>query len=264
MSESSGLPPEQEAVRRLLADARHDGPPPPDVVARLDETLASLVSERASEPTSGPTSEPTAGRTTDLHDRSPGRVVDLGSRRRRVASIGLLAAASVVVAGVALGQALPRGSDESGDSATSSQSDTSLAESSEAGGSSADSSTGSGSEQGGGSGAASEPAPESLKSSPATPFAGVPSLSTVDPGLDDQVLALRAKGSTRRQQLATLDTLRGCDVPRAGRAAALVAAEVDGRDGVVVFRRPVGEAQGVELYVCGEADPVRTITLPAP
>ena len=30
MSESSGLPPEHEAVRRLLADARHDGPPPPD------------------------------------------------------------------------------------------------------------------------------------------------------------------------------------------------------------------------------------------
>ena len=48
MSESSGLPPEQEAVRRLLADARHDGPPPPDVVARLDETLASLVAERES------------------------------------------------------------------------------------------------------------------------------------------------------------------------------------------------------------------------
>ena len=47
-------------------------------------------------------------------------------------------------------------------------------------------------------------------------------------------------------------------------AAALVAAEVDGRTGVVVFRRPVGEAQGVELYVCGEAVPVRTITLPAP
>jgi hypothetical protein len=261
MSESSGLPPEQEAVRRLLADARHDGPPPPDVVTRLDETLASLVSERASEPTS----EPTSAHTTAHDDRSPGRVVDLGSRRRRVASIGLLAAASVVVAGVALGQALPRGGSDSGESSAGSQSDTSLAESSEpseAGGSGADSGTGAGSDQG--SGAASEAAPESLKSSPATPFAGVPSLSTADADLDDQVLALQAEGPTRRQQLATLDALRGCDVPRPGRAAALVAAEVDGRAGVVVFRRPVGEAQGVELYVCGEADPVRTITLPAP
>jgi hypothetical protein len=260
MSESSGLPPEQEAVRRLLADARHDGPLPPDVVARLDETLASLVSERASELTSEPTSEPTsgstAGRATGNDDRSPGRVVDLGSRRRRVASIGLLAAASVVVAGVALGQALPRGGDDSADTTASSQSDTSLEGSSDAGGSGADSSAD--------SGAAAEPAPESLKSSAATPFAGVPSLSTTDADLDDQVTALRGEGSTRRQQLATLDALQGCDVPRPGRAAALVAAEVDGRDGVVVFRRPVREAQGVELYVCGEADPVRTITLPAP
>lgn len=259
MSESSGLPPEQEAVRRLLADARHDGPPPPDVVARLDETLASLVAERVSERTAGPAAE--------HDDRSPGRVVDLGSRRRRVASIGLLAAASVVVAGVAIGQVLPRsGGDDSSESSAGGQSDTSLAESPEAGGSSGDSSTGSGSgsDQGGDSGAASEPAPESLKSSPATPFAGLPILSTADADLDDQLLALRAEGASRRQQLATLDALRGCEVPRPGRAAALVAAEVDGRTGVVVFRRPVGEAQGVELYVCGEAVPVRTITLPAP
>ena len=257
MSESSGLPPEQEAVRRLLADARHDGPPPPDVVARLDETLASLTAERAS--------ERTPATATEHGDRSPGRVVDLGSRRRRVASIGLLAAASVVVAGVAIGQALPRGgNDSSSESSAGSQSDSSLAESPEAGGSSADSSTSSGADQGGDSGAASEPAPESLKSSPATPFAGVPSLSTADADLDDQLLALRAEGATRRQQLATLDALRGCDVPRPGRAAALVAAEVDGRTGVVVFRRPVDQAQGVELYVCGEAVPVRTITLPAP
>ena len=79
MSESSGLPPEQDAVRRLLADARHDGPPPPDVVARLDETLASLVAERSAELTA----EDTAGAATGHDDRSPGRVVDLGSRRRR-------------------------------------------------------------------------------------------------------------------------------------------------------------------------------------
>ena len=121
MSESSGLPPEQEAVRRLLADARHDGPPPPDVVARLDETLASLVAERESERTAGPAAE--------HDDRSPGRVVDLGSRRRRVASIGLLAAASVVVAGVAIGQVLPRGGNDASDSSAGSPVGHSLAES---------------------------------------------------------------------------------------------------------------------------------------
>src|SRR6478735_3560075 len=127
MSESSGLPPEQDAVRRLLADARHDGPPPPDVVARLDETLASLVAERSGE------SERTTGPATERDDRSPGRVVDLGSRRRRVASIGLLAAASVVVAGVALGQALPRGGNDTADSSAGSASDSSMAESPEGG-----------------------------------------------------------------------------------------------------------------------------------
>ena len=59
------------------------------MVTRLDDTLASMVAERAS-----------AGAAAD---ESPGRVVDIGSRRRRVAGIGLLAAASVVVAGVAQG-----------------------------------------------------------------------------------------------------------------------------------------------------------------
>jgi hypothetical protein len=253
MSESSGLPPEQEAVRRLLADARHDGPPPPEVVARLDDTLASLVAERAS----AGIGEPAAAH----NDGSPGRVVDLGSRRRRIASIGLLAAASVVVAGVAIGQVLPRdGGDDSSSSSAGSASDSSLAEQPEAGGAGADSST----EEGGDSGTASEPAPESLKSSPSTPFAGVPALSTADADLDDQVLALRADGSSRREQLASLDALGRCELPRAARTAELVAAELDGQPGVVVFRRPVGELQRVELYVCGQADPVRTITLPAP
>ncbi|HEU4335933.1 MAG TPA: hypothetical protein VFR45_01340, partial [Nocardioides sp.] len=132
MSEPSGLPPEQEAVRRLLADARHTAPPPPEVVARLDDTLATLVSQRAAEPTAGSTAEAGDARG----DRSPGRVVDLGSRRRRMAGIGLLAAASVVVAGVAIGQALPRGDDAS---SAGSQSDSSPAEAGDAGASSAES-----------------------------------------------------------------------------------------------------------------------------
>ncbi|MCW2736347.1 hypothetical protein, partial [Nocardioides sp.] len=83
MTDSSGLTPEQDAVRGLLADARHDGPVPPEVVARLDETLASLVSERGEAPLTG---------------NAPAPVVDLGARRRRAAGIGLLAAAAVVVA----------------------------------------------------------------------------------------------------------------------------------------------------------------------
>ena len=103
MTDPTGLPPEQEAVRRLLADARHDGPIPPGVVARLDAALASLAAER--------------GESSPAED-APAPVVDLGARRRRAAGIGLLAAAAVVVAGVAIGQGLPlQGSSDSGSAA---------------------------------------------------------------------------------------------------------------------------------------------------
>ena len=77
MSESSGLPPEQDAVRRLLADARHDGPPPPDVADRLDETLASLVAERHAGDDDGG-----SGQQADTrHAASAGAEVDEASRR---------------------------------------------------------------------------------------------------------------------------------------------------------------------------------------
>ncbi len=87
-----------EAVRRLLADARHDAPVPEDVVRRLDATLADLVAERSAE---------TIG--TDKPGLTDAPVVDLAARRRRRLGGAVLAAASVaVVAGLALPQVLPR------------------------------------------------------------------------------------------------------------------------------------------------------------
>jgi len=239
----SGLPPEQEAVRRLLADARHHAPTPPDVVARLDDTLASLVAERGA----------------DVEEQaSPGRIVDIGSRRRRRAGIGLLAAASVVVAGVAIGQALPRsGSD---DATAGSSSESSIAESP------APSSDASGDDRAGdstGDSAGAAQAPESLKSTAATPFAGRPTLSSGDDRLDDQLLSLRGQASARHRALGSAEALSGCDLPDLGRGRRL-AAEVDGQPGVVVFRKPDGAAQQAEVYVCGVTEPVRTLTLPAP
>lgn len=259
MSESSGLPPEQDAVRRLLADARHDGPPPPDVVDRLDETLASLVAERSG----GLTSQDTAGAATGHDDRSPGRVVDLGSRRRRVASIGLLAAAAVVVAGVALGQALPRGSNDAADSSAGAQSDSSLAESPR---SADDDGAGASAEEGGDAGSESDLLEPDAKEDFMQPgLAGGPTLfSDDDEDILGQLAALRPDPSDGRQRLKSLAALRSCDGVQPGRSAAVVSAQVDGELGLVVFRRPVEEAQAVELYVCGEADPVRTVTLPAP
>ncbi len=258
MTESSGLPPEQEAVRRLLADARHDGPPPPEVVARLDDTLASLVAERSAEPTGAPAVEP-----ADAHDdRSPGRVVDIGSRRRRVAGIGLLAAASVVVAGVALGQVLPREGGDAGDSSAGSASDSSLAEAPR----SEDDGAGRSTDEGGDATSESdllEPDPKGEFLQPG--LAGRPTLfSDDDEDIVGQLAELRPDVTEGPQRLRSLAALRDCDGVEPGPSSAVVSAQVDGESGLVVFRRPVGEFQDVELYVCGDPDPVRTVTLPAP
>lgn len=247
MTDPSGLTPEHDAVRRLLADARHDGPVPPEVVARLDETLAALVSERASD-VSGRES---ADDRTDLPRATPAPVVDLGARRPRTVGIGLLAAAAVVVAGVAIGQGLPRlqGGDADGSAAGG---DSSLAESED--------SPGASSQYDGG---AADQGPESLKSTAPAPEAGVPTLSSTDVDLDDDLLALRSSTQDGSERLGAAETLSSCDLRGIGPGRRVVA-HVDGQLGIVVFRRADGAAQLAELYVCGSPDPVRTLTLPAP
>jgi hypothetical protein len=239
MTEPTGLPPEQEAVRRLLADARHDGATPPEVVARLDESLASLVAERRDE------------------TATPAPVVDLAARRRRLAGVGLLAAAAVVAAGVAIGQALPRmhGSSDAGSAAgesTTSQRDFAAEDS---GGSDA-----------GGDAGSQEMAPESSrKSGSAAPFAAYPTLASDDTDLDQELLDLRSSAydAAAPEPSASAEALPGCEVRGTGRGRRVLA-EVDGQVGVVVFRRADGAAQQVDLYVCGDPQAVRTLTLPAP
>ena len=79
-------PDETEAVRRLLAEARHDEPLPADLAARLDEVLAGLV----------------AGRE-EAEEPAPATVVPL--RRRRWPQV-LVAAAAVTVLGYATATAV--------------------------------------------------------------------------------------------------------------------------------------------------------------
>lgn len=248
MTDPSGLTPEHDAVRRLLADARHDGPVPPEVAARLDDTLASLVSERAAERASEPGS---ADDRTDLPRVTPAPVVDLGARRRRTAGLALLAAAAVVVAGVAIGQGLPRlpGGDTDGSAAGG---DTSLAETEDSAGASSQY-----------DGGAADQGPESLKSMAPAPQAGVPTLSSSDVDLDDDLLDLRSSTQDDSERLGAAETLSNCDLRGIGPGRRVVAV-VDGQLGIVVFRRADGSAQQAELYVCGSPDPVRTLTLPAP
>ncbi|MCF6378480.1 hypothetical protein L2K70_12785 [Nocardioides KLBMP 9356] len=230
-TDQTGLPPEQDAVRRLLADARHDGATPPEVVARLDATLAALASERHASPApTGATKAP---------------VVDLGARRRRMAGIGLLAAAAVVVAGVAVGNGLPSISRGSDDSSASS-----------AGGSSQELSD-SGADGGADSSMSQQP-----KAQLSPDLMDQPQLSTTDDDLDDDLLLLR---DTMPAASASSESARAavCAVPGVGRGRQ-VGVDVDGVPGLVVFRRPDDSTQRVDLYVCGDAAVVRTLTLPAP
>jgi hypothetical protein len=233
------LTPEHDAVRRLLADARRTGPTPPEVVARLDEALATLVAEHGIEHGA---EAPRSGAAAPI---------SLGARRRRVVGIGLLAAAAVVVAGVGVGQVLPRGADDGGS-----------ADSASAGASASDSDSSAGSDTGlersakGSAGA--EPGPESLRSHAAQ--SGEPTLTSSDPALADQLVQLRSEGVlfTGGASAVTLPCAGPAD--SGGRR---LTAQVDGRPGLVVFRRPDGETQRVELYTCDSPDPVRALTVPA-
>lgn len=240
MTDSPDLTPEQEAVRRLLADARHEGPAPAQVVARLDDALAALVSARGHGPL-------TADEAEEPATRAP--VVELGARRRRMVGTGLLAAAAVVVAGVALGQALPRMQGDDADSGSSGGM-TASQERDFSGGASD-------------SGGAAEDAPELLKTPSAAPDASYPTLSSTDVDLDDDLLDLRATESPRASRSGSAQALSSCDLRGIGQGRRLVA-QVDGQVGVVVFRHPDGATQQADLYVCGNTVPVRTVTLPAP
>ena len=168
--------------------------------------------------------------------------------------MGLLAAAAVVVAGVAIGQGLPQRS--SNDSEAGSASGGDMATSQEQG--PADGSDGGGSDAGSGS---AELAPDSMKST--APRDGVPTLSSFAAGLDEELLDLRSTDTSRNAEPGSPGTLVGCGLRGIGPGRRIVA-QVDGRLGLVVLRRPDGAVQRADLYVCGDPAPVRTITLPAP
>jgi hypothetical protein len=83
-------PTQTEAVRRALAAARHDGPIPAEVAARLDATLADLVAEASMPAVAAAMAAPSEATTAKV----------IPFRRRRLPV--LLAAAAAVVA-VAVG-----------------------------------------------------------------------------------------------------------------------------------------------------------------
>lgn len=230
-------PAQDDAVRALLASARHTEPIPDEVAARLDATLASL--------------------TGDRHEtRAP--VVTLASRRRRTASTLLLAAAAVVVAGVGIGQVL---STDGADDSAGSGSESVMSTQDRAAGKSdgvpysaeAEAPDEGGAELQNDSSARTAPSPGSGL------LAELRSLSS-DTALRPQVRKLRSVSAATASDPASDTACAGPDVG----SGTTVPVTYDGVPGALVFRLPSGSSQRVDVFLCGEREALRTLTLRAP
>ncbi len=224
---------DEARIRALLADARLDEPMPDAVVARLDRVLAGLAEEAPESPV-------------------PATVVSLTERRHRAARM-LVAAAAVVVAGVGIGQVVGNsgGSPDSlsagragagGDSPLAPE-----AERSFSGGSS------------GGSGPASSPQSDSLDSE-ARAFRLRPRHFARD---SRGVQARAMKLADSAELSATRSPVAQCQAGSWG-AGRYVPVEYGRAPGYLVLRRPGGDSQVADLFLCGGTQPVRSITLPGP
>ncbi len=219
---------EERRVRALLAEARHTDPLPPEVAARLDRVIAGLSEE--------------SPRAAD--------VVPLATRRRRASRL-LIAAAAVVVVGVGGSQVLDGlGTSASEDSQT-------------AAGSAADADEESAAEAGGRS-ADQQPSPQSDVPAPAaaTRVAKVrPRLFAADAkALRDGSAAFLGDASSAR------DADERAPVCAAGTwgPGSYVAVRYAGDPGWIVFRRPKGDTQVADLFLCGSEVASRSLTLPYP
>jgi hypothetical protein len=229
------LPPaDDERIRRLLAEARHTEPMPEAVATRLDDVLASLNADR-------------------VHEDDLAPVVDLAARRRRRTAANLLvAAAAVLVVGVGISQVVPHGmSGSDGEPAATS------AEDNAAGGSAdpADS----------GDSTARNAVPEAEPEAP----------SEYDGGAAARAFQIRSEsfGTDVRQARRELLTDQKAALLEYPAPACLttdvgvgdvVAATYDGAPAAIVLRTPSGDVQVVDLFLCGDSTPRRSITLTAP
>ncbi|MGZ5403981.1 MAG: hypothetical protein ACXWDL_04985 [Nocardioides sp.] len=237
------LTPEQEAeVRRLLADARHTEPTPDAVVARLDRVLADLAGEPARE----------------------ADVVRLADRRRRVGTI-LVAAAASVVAVIGVGQVVSNSGGGDADNATSADAGAESAREPRA-----DAADRGGPPQANGF---AEDAPADRSSLRQTPLAlaserfaddaeTLKSLASY--GFDlEEYAAGAAPAESAAQVLRRVRNRTVCE-PGSWGQGSYVGVLYDGAEGWVVLREPQGETQVADLFLCGSETVVRSVTLPHP
>ena len=234
LHESPLSPADDERIRRLLAEVRHTDPMPDAVAARLDRVLTGLASERAER----------------AERASQAQVVDLAARRRRTAGQLLVAAAAVVAVGFGITQVLPSmgGSSDDSPSATTAEDD--------AGAGAADSQDGT----------ARNASPESAPEAPSATSGEAKSTFRISPDSFG-----RDVRRVRNQVELDSDTASLYEYPASGCLTApvdpgskVVAATYDGAPAAVVLKPPSGDVQVVDLYLCGDVEPRRSITLTAP
>ena len=228
---------DDERIRRLLADARHTEPVPEAVATRLDEVLAGLSAERADQ---------------DAHEDRRAPVIDLAARRRRTAANLLVAAAAVLVVGFGISQVLPNGM--SGGAADRGH----LRRGRRAPGDSADSGGGEGSRN-----AQPEAGPEGPAPTEYDGGAAGKAFQIRSERFGADVRRLRTQLLQDRSQALVEYPAPECLTADVG-AGEVVAATYDDAPAAIVLRSPSGDVQVVDLYLCGDAAPRRSITLTAP
>lgn len=227
---------ESDAVRRLLAQARHDEPMPADVAARMDRVLADLAASPVPD--------------DDTADEAPTLVVSrLPARRRWQAAALLASAAAIVVAGVVFAQNRPLGTG----SATTAGTAASGAESNDrfvAGAKGNDDQL---------------PVPNNATAGGSSPrfqavvrdgLVVVRRHSFVQDALAGRSLLHQRRSAPLAQSHARCGTPSG--------ARQVVPALYDKAPAALVYHRPRGSTQVVDLVLCGAPAPVRSATLPAP
>lgn len=221
--------PEVTEVRRLLADARHTEPMPEDVAARMSEVIARLGDET-------PSARP---------ERPVGNVISIAPHRRRRAAALLAAAAAIVVGGVVVQNVHLTSTADSESTA-----DTAGSQADSQGLEAPDKASGND------SGATKAPQASSEGDQLVTPVKVRPKSFVADAERVRQVLGTSAFAARDDVAKAVCP-----DVPRHGRA---VPATYQHAEAALVFRRPQGGSQVVELFVCGQSSPIRTTTLSVP
>jgi hypothetical protein len=233
LHESPLDPAQDERIRRLLADARHTEPMPEAVVARLDRVLAGLSDDRTER--------------AERADRA--EVVDLMARRRRTVGQLLVAAAAVVAVGFGITQVLP-------DLGGSSEGD---AQEATAGGAAADSADG-------GDEGSRLVSPESAPEAPSDGATSGASKSTLKIRSDEFGPDVRrARNQLEGGSAALVEyPAEGCLAVSVEPGSEVVATTYDAAPAALVLRPPSGDVQVVDLYLCGDLEPLRSITLTAP